>query len=257
MIVPKDYQGMRRCLRDLGYTSRRGKHEVWSKDGQANFTLPLTPSDYRSFANDLARLRRRHPEVFDAASPAPRERVRLVPAPALPSDVAAQVRERRREARQIRRSLRAAEQSANGQVPNPGSPEAVTAGCVCPAYENHHGEGIDRDGETFAYVKGCPVHVAEWAEEGPPLEAVLPQPVGFGKYERRGRGRPAGTGRSPGCARCGHETDGRVALHLERTGGSRVAGRSVAFCEPCAVGVFDRLLAAFSKSYEPPVEEAA
>lgn len=44
------------------------------------------------------------------------------------------------------------------RVPNPGSAEAVTAGCRCPVFENRKGLGLEgRDG-IYAYVLGCPVH---------------------------------------------------------------------------------------------------
>ena len=48
---------------------------------------------------------------------------------------------------------------------NPGSPEAVAAGCTCPRLDNGHGKGYlggvkdQKTGETlFVYIVGCPVH---------------------------------------------------------------------------------------------------
>ena len=48
---------------------------------------------------------------------------------------------------------------------NPGSPEAVAAGCTCPRLDNGHGRGYlggvkdQKTGETlFVYTVGCPVH---------------------------------------------------------------------------------------------------
>lgn len=106
LSVPTDYRAMRKCLRDLGYKLRRGKHEVWFKDGEENFVLPLTPSDGRSFANDLARLVGRHRAVFEATA-AQRERIPLEPAPELSPQVVSLVREKRRAERQTRRTKEA------------------------------------------------------------------------------------------------------------------------------------------------------
>lgn len=43
---------------------------------------------------------------------------------------------------------------------NPGSPEAIAAGCTCPVIDNHHGKGIPtRAGERlFWYDSTCPLH---------------------------------------------------------------------------------------------------
>ena len=49
-------------------------------------------------------------------------------------------------------------------TPNPGSPEAVAAGCECPILDNARGKGYmggakDEKGEViFIYAVGCPVH---------------------------------------------------------------------------------------------------
>lgn len=56
---------MDRLLRRLGYWLARqdGSHLVYMHRSQAPFTLPSTPSDHRAYRNDLARLRRRHPDA--------------------------------------------------------------------------------------------------------------------------------------------------------------------------------------------------
>jgi hypothetical protein len=42
---------------------------------------------------------------------------------------------------------------------NPGSPDAVDAGCTCPAIDNHHGEGMSySDGPRWWVNGGCPLH---------------------------------------------------------------------------------------------------
>lgn len=47
--------------------------------------------------------------------------------------------------------------------PNPGSQEAIDAGCSCPILDNSHGRGYMGVEGIFVYVKDCPVH--EWKEE--------------------------------------------------------------------------------------------
>ena len=43
--------------------------------------------------------------------------------------------------------------------PNPGTREAIDAGCQCPVLDNRHGKGYYAapDG-IFAYNEGCPIH---------------------------------------------------------------------------------------------------
>ena len=47
---------------------------------------------------------------------------------------------------------------------NPGSDEAIAAGCTCPVMDNGHGRGYfggvtDEQGQTvFVIVVDCPVH---------------------------------------------------------------------------------------------------
>lgn len=49
---------------------------------------------------------------------------------------------------------------------NPGSDEAIAAGCTCPVMDNGHGRGYlggvtDEQGQTvFVIVVDCPIHGA-------------------------------------------------------------------------------------------------
>lgn len=43
-------------------------------------------------------------------------------------------------------------------VPNPGSIEAVSKGCICAVIDNGHGRGFRGDPNVFVYTVGCPVH---------------------------------------------------------------------------------------------------
>lgn len=44
-------------------------------------------------------------------------------------------------------------------IPNPGTAEAVEAGCTCPVMDNHYGHGVPfGKGVQFWYTEGCPVH---------------------------------------------------------------------------------------------------
>lgn len=48
-------------------------------------------------------------------------------------------------------------------TPNPGSIMAIQQGCLCPALDNHHGEGTgwrdpDTGEPTFWLSPVCPVH---------------------------------------------------------------------------------------------------
>mgnify|MGYP001620046777 CR=1 FL=1 len=43
------------------------------------------------------------------------------------------------------------------QTPNPGSPEAIKAGCLCPVVDNAHGKGWMGSGE-FWMSEDCPLH---------------------------------------------------------------------------------------------------
>ena len=44
---------------------------------------------------------------------------------------------------------------------NPGSEEAIKAGCICPVMDNRHGKGayVDSNGNAvFWYNLDCPIH---------------------------------------------------------------------------------------------------
>ena len=51
-------------------------------------------------------------------------------------------------------------------IPNPGSPEAVAAGCTCPIMDNSHGFGMlggavtnpDDGKPVFIFHEDCPIH---------------------------------------------------------------------------------------------------
>ena len=44
-------------------------------------------------------------------------------------------------------------------VPNPGTQEAIDAGCICPVMDNHYGQGYMGMEDVFIYTAGCPVHM--------------------------------------------------------------------------------------------------
>jgi len=51
-------------------------------------------------------------------------------------------------------------------LPNPGSEEAVEAGCLCPILDNRHGEGVGDDengNRLFWYSSDCALHCADSA----------------------------------------------------------------------------------------------
>lgn len=43
-------------------------------------------------------------------------------------------------------------------TPNPGSDEAIKAGCLCPIIDNGHGRGYMGQPDVFVITVGCPVH---------------------------------------------------------------------------------------------------
>ena len=48
--------------------------------------------------------------------------------------------------------------------PNPGSQEAIDAGCRCPVMDNHYGAGAynDEKGEPLFWInEDCPIHGKE------------------------------------------------------------------------------------------------
>lgn len=49
----------------------------------------------------------------------------------------------------------------NGNIPAPGSKEAIEMGCLCPVVDNNYGKGYCRSPEgeiLFCYNANCPVH---------------------------------------------------------------------------------------------------
>lgn len=44
--------------------------------------------------------------------------------------------------------------------PNPGSAEAVAAGCTCPVIDNGRGRGSTYGAGMFWITDGCPLHAA-------------------------------------------------------------------------------------------------
>lgn len=46
----------------------------------------------------------------------------------------------------------------NSDTPNPGSDEAIDAGCTCPVIDNGHGRGWMGMANVFAYNESCPLH---------------------------------------------------------------------------------------------------
>lgn len=72
-----DYRKLVDALEALGYELARsnGPHHVYKRDGHQQFVVPVTPSDNRSIKNDLARLKRRHPEAFQVRRRPAEERV--------------------------------------------------------------------------------------------------------------------------------------------------------------------------------------
>ena len=45
--------------------------------------------------------------------------------------------------------------------PNPGSPEAIQAGCTCPVIDNSYGKGYHDDPTRFVVNGHCPLHGQE------------------------------------------------------------------------------------------------
>lgn len=44
------------------------------------------------------------------------------------------------------------------KLPNPGSQQAIEAGCLCPILDNHYGKGWNKMPDTFVYNCDCPIH---------------------------------------------------------------------------------------------------
>lgn len=69
-------------------------------------------------------------------------------------------------------------------IPNPGSTEAVAAGCTCPVVENGHGKGA-YGGAALDENGGSPLGAMFWIAEGCPLhDPGLVRP--WGPTQRKG-----------------------------------------------------------------------
>lgn len=44
--------------------------------------------------------------------------------------------------------------------PDPGSPEALLAGCTCPVMDNNNGNGMGEEREIYTVDALCPIHGA-------------------------------------------------------------------------------------------------
>lgn len=75
--MSRDHEQIITLLGELGYEFARkgGGHAIYKRAGFDNFVVPTSPSDHRALKNDLARLRRRHPEHFVSHRRAPEDRV--------------------------------------------------------------------------------------------------------------------------------------------------------------------------------------
>ena len=51
---------------------------------------------------------------------------------------------------------------------NPGSKEAIAAGCTCPVIDNGHGRGYYGQPNVFVYNLGCPIHLAAFPRADAP-----------------------------------------------------------------------------------------
>jgi hypothetical protein len=61
-------------------------------------------------------------------------------------------------------------------TPNPGSEEAVAAGCTCPVIDNHYGRGARGVAGEFYFDLSCPVHREAWMEALAPFACLTPEP---------------------------------------------------------------------------------
>jgi predicted RNA binding protein YcfA (HicA-like mRNA interferase family) len=75
--MSREVDDLRRLLSELGYTLVRtsGPHHIYKREGFPMFTCPVTPSDWRAMKNDMAALKRRHPEHFTSNRRAPEDRL--------------------------------------------------------------------------------------------------------------------------------------------------------------------------------------
>lgn len=42
--------------------------------------------------------------------------------------------------------------------PNPGTAEAIKAGCLCPVIDNHYGKGYRGEAGVYIYSEACHIH---------------------------------------------------------------------------------------------------
>lgn len=54
--------------------------------------------------------------------------------------------------------MRAPAQTAGDARPNPGSREAVAAGCLCAVMDNNHGRFAPWPPDGWWVTEGCPIH---------------------------------------------------------------------------------------------------
>lgn len=43
-------------------------------------------------------------------------------------------------------------------IPNPGSDQAIRAGCICAVLDNNHGKWAARPPDDWWITSGCPIH---------------------------------------------------------------------------------------------------
>jgi len=53
---------------------------------------------------------------------------------------------------------------------NPGSDEALDAGCLCPVLDNGHGRGYYGQKGVFVYNLSCPLHGTPTKKVGHPMK---------------------------------------------------------------------------------------
>lgn len=72
---------------------------------------------------------------------------------------------------------------------NPGSYDAVKAGCTCPVEQNNHGRTDGRSEPHFFVNTTCPVHTIEWGYPWKPSNKKTPKklrlPLDFWKLWRK------------------------------------------------------------------------
>lgn len=59
------------------------------------------------------------------------------------------------------------------KTPNPGSDEAIAAGCRCPRMDNNRGRGYLGQEGIFVYSGDCPVHADTFRHIAEKFEASL------------------------------------------------------------------------------------